>query len=64
MKLSKDKVDIILINRKMTQHDLAELMDATDSTVSRFLKNCESARKKTIGRIADALQVEVEEITE
>lgn len=64
MKLSKEKLDFILINRKMTQHDLAELMDATDSTVSRFLKNCESVRKKTIGRIADALQVEVEEITE
>ena len=64
MKLSREKVNMIMCRNKWSQRDIAEALDVSTATVSRYLKNCDRVMNKTIGRLADALQVEVEEIIE
>ena len=64
MKLSREKVDMIMCRKKFSQRDIAEALDVSTSTVSGYLTHCDRVMNKTIGRLADALQVEVEEIIE
>lgn len=61
MKLSKEKIDVIMAEKMMSQRELSEKLDVSSSTVSGYFKN-NNPRKKTIGKIADALGVDVEEI--
>lgn len=63
MKLSKDKIMLLLARRQMTQKDLAEKADLSRSNLSAIVngKNC---RWVTALRIADTLGVELDDIVE
>lgn len=62
MILSKEKTKLVMAQRKMSQSDIANLLDVSAAAISGYFKNADKVRSKTIGRLADALQVEVEEI--
>lgn len=62
MQLSREKIKMVMAEKKISQRDIAETLDVATSTVSGYFKNCERVRGKTIGRLADALQVEIDEI--
>ena len=64
MKLSRNKVEMIMCRNKWSQRDIADALDVSTQAVSNYLKHCDRVMIKTIGRLADALQVEVEEIIE
>ena len=64
MKLSIEKTHQIMAQRKMSQNDIANSLDVSAAAVSGYFKNADKVRSKTIGRLADALQVGVEEIIE
>lgn len=62
MTLSREKIQLVMAQKRMSQSDIANLLDVSAAAVSSYFKNAEKVRSKTIGRLADALQVEVEEI--
>ena len=62
MVLSKEKIKLVMAQRQMSQNDIANLLDVSAAAVSGYFKNADKVRSKTIGRLADVLQVEVEEI--
>lgn len=62
MKLSREKIEKVMAEKFISQSDIAETLDVSNSTVSKYFKNHDRVRNKTIGRLAEALQVEVDEI--
>ena len=64
MKLNREKIDLVMAEKKISQGDIADFLDVSSSTVYKYLKNYDRVRVKTIGRLADALQVEIEEIVD
>lgn len=64
MTLSRNKIERIMAEKKLSQKDIADLIDVGTSTVSGYFKNADRVRNKTIGRLADALQVDIDEIIE
>lgn len=63
MKISKDKVERVMVSRGITQSELAERMGVTTGNVSKLKRN-QSCRIKTAIRLCEALQCSVEEIIE
>lgn len=64
MKLNREKVEMAMCQRKMSQSDIAKLLDVSTQAVNGYLRRCDKVMEKTIGKLADALQVEIDEIIE
>ena len=62
MVLNIEKVELIMAKQKLSQRDMADYLGVGTSTVSGYFKNPDRVRAKTIGRLSDALQVEIEAI--
>lgn len=60
MILDSEQVLEILAHRTMRQKDLAIKIGVSESAISRYLKNPDKVRPKTVGAIADALDVPTE----
>ncbi len=64
MKIDKHKLDIAMGNACLTFGELSTLSGVSRVSVNKFLSGRSNARPATIGRIAKALNVPVQEIIE
>lgn len=62
MILNVEKTQLVMAKKKMSQNDIANLLDVSAAAVCGYFKNANKLRSKTIGRLANALQVDIEEI--
>lgn len=63
MRIDKKKIDIILAKKELTKKDLCEMIRMSQVRMQAIL-NAERLQPKTIGKIAKALNVHVEDIIE
>lgn len=63
MKLSKRKIYLLLAEKEMSWDELAARAETTRQNLSRIFNNG-NTRPKTIGKVAHALGVKVEDILE
>jgi len=65
MKVSKDKLDIVMANAGVSMLELSQKTGCTPSTLTKIKKGTiKESRPITIGKIAKALDVDVSEIIE
>ena len=62
MKIDKRKFDLALANAAYTLKELANKSGIAEVTICRITKGKQKARLSTIGKLAKALNVRVEEI--
>jgi transcriptional regulator with XRE-family HTH domain len=62
MKSDVKKINLLRIKKGMSITELAQKSELAKATVSRVLSNKSCARLDTIGKLAKALNVEVEQI--
>jgi len=62
MKIIKEAFNIALANSGMLLNELCETADVTPAAVNRILNGKRQARPQTVGKLAKALGVPVEEI--
>ena len=64
MKISKEKLNIILARKGLSFTDMARRMKVDVTMISKINKDFDRFRPKTIGKIAKALDVDVTELLE
>ncbi|MCH3965470.1 MAG: helix-turn-helix domain-containing protein [Clostridium sp.] len=64
MESNVKKINLIRIKQGMSVTELAEKSKLAKATVSRILNNKACARPDTIGKLAKALNVDVEQIVD
>ncbi|MDD4164916.1 MAG: helix-turn-helix transcriptional regulator [Eubacteriales bacterium] len=64
MRISKEKIKIYMANNCMTYDDLAKKSRVSRFTIQKMFANKVDTRPVTIGKIAKALNVKVEELIE
>lgn len=64
MKLNKNKLELCLARKGMTKQELATISGVRNTSISHSLKNGASIYPHTVGKIADALGVDVAELIE
>lgn len=57
-----DRITRFLQKQQMTQKDLAEKAGVTEAAISHYIKGDRSPRAVVLGRIADALEVSLEDL--
>lgn len=62
MKINNIKFNIAIANVAMEQKDLAEKTGLTPETISRIKNGQQEPRLSTVGKIAKALEVNVEDL--
>ena len=62
MKIDKKKFDIAFANAACTLKEFANKSGIAEVTICRIIKGKQKARLSTIGKLAKALNVKVEEI--
>ena len=62
MKLSKEKLQLVLANECMSMEDFADKVKVSRTSISKYLSGAREPRPKTIGKIAKALDVPVEKL--
>lgn len=63
MKINGKKFDILIAKRHLSFRDVAKKSNVSTTTLQN-LRNGDELMPKTVGKIADALQVEIEELIE
>lgn len=64
MKLSVDKLDIEIARKKLSINELCEKSGLPRTTVGQARRGARNVKPQTIGRLAEALGVDVTEIIE
>lgn len=64
MKISKSKIQKIQAKKKLTQRDIAALLNFTPNYISLIINGKNNISPKTVGKIAEALEVDPDEILE
>lgn len=64
MKISKEKLDIIMARKQMSINEICEASGLPGETFKQARRGVRNPKPKTIGRIASALGVDVTEIIE
>lgn len=62
MKINKQKLQIAMANACLNMDDLAILADVSRISISKYLSGLRNPKPKTIGKIAKALKVPVENL--
>lgn len=62
MKINKQKLQLAMANACLNMDDLAELVDISRVSISKYLSGLRSPKPKTLGKIAKALNVPVENL--
>lgn len=62
MKIDKMKVDIAMANKGFSAKELSEKCGISQITITRLKKGVQKARPETVGKIAKALDVQVENL--
>lgn len=62
MKIDKMKIDVAMANRGYSAKELSERCGVSQITIARLKKGIQEARPETIGKIAKALKVPVENL--
>ena len=62
MKIDKMKVDIAMANKGFSAKELSEKCGISQITITRLKKGVQTARPETVGKIAKALDVPVENL--
>lgn len=62
MKINIEKLNLLLANRCISGYELMRQAGLQEHTYSRIRNGFENLRPKTVGKIAKALNVDVEEI--
>jgi len=62
MKIDKHKVDLAMANKCYSAEELAEITGISPITIARIRRGIQKPRPKTIGMIARALNVPVENL--
>ncbi len=62
MKIDKMKVDIAMANKGFSAKELSEKCGISQITITRLKKGVQKARPETVGKIAKALDVPVENL--
>lgn len=63
MKINKDKVETAMAKKKWNLADLKNAVEIPESTLTRALYGA-GTRPAVVGKVADALEVDVEQIIE
>lgn len=64
LNLDKKKIAVIMAKKELSLSQIAEKMGTTLQAVVRLMSNTAGVLPTTVGRLAKALEVEVEEIIE
>lgn len=64
MNLNREKMNIVIARSCLTMKELSEVSGVNVTTLSRINKGKQKPSMKTIGRIAKALKVDVEELVD
>ncbi|MGN0687158.1 MAG: helix-turn-helix domain-containing protein [Oscillospiraceae bacterium] len=64
MKISKEKLEIAMGNALVTAKELSEQTGIAPETITRIKKGKQNPKPVTIGKIAKALNVKVEDLVE
>lgn len=64
MQISKNKLEKVMAERCITAENLAKLTGVSQVTLARMKRGVQNARPATIGKIAKALNVPVENLIE
>lgn len=62
MKINKKKLQIAMARKKMTNASLARATGITPQTVGNMLRGCCDTSLPTVGKVAEALGVDVTDI--
>lgn len=62
MKIDKIKMDIAMANKGYSAKELSEKCGVSQITIARLKKGVQKARPETVGKIAKALNVPVENL--
>ena len=62
MKINKQKLQIAMARKKMTNASLARATGITPQTVGNMLRGCCDTSLPTVGKVAEALGVDVTDI--
>lgn len=62
MKIDKMKIDIAIANKGYSAKELSEKCGVSQITIARLKRGVQEARPETIGKIAKALNVPVENL--
>lgn len=62
MKINKQKLQLAMANACLNMDDLAALAEVSRVSISKYLSGLRSPKPKTIGKIAKALNVRVEDL--
>lgn len=64
MKINIQKLDVIMATQCLTSEMLSKITGVSQVSISRFKKGTQQPRPATVGKIAKALGVKVEELIE
>lgn len=64
MRLNRMKLQILMAKREMNASDLAKAGNLSNSSLCKYIKGTLNPSIKQIGKIANALEVDVEQILE
>lgn len=64
MKIDNQKLDLLMANECLTSEQLSKVTGVSQVSLARFRKGTQQPRPATIGKIAKALGVRVEELIE
>lgn len=62
MKIDKMKIDVAMANKGYSAKELSEKSGVSQITIARLKRGVQKARPETIGKIAKALTVSVEQL--
>ena len=62
MKINKQKLQLAMANACLNMDDLAALAEVSRVSISKYLSGLRNPKPKTIGKIAKALNVPVENL--
>lgn len=63
MRINRDKIQVLMAEKGMTQKDIAKATGVSQGTISATMRN-NNPRATSVKRISDALGVKIEDILE
>jgi DNA-binding Xre family transcriptional regulator len=64
VKVNREKLDLAMAKNCFSAEQLSTLTGVSTVTIARIKNGCQKGRPKTIGKLAKALNVKVEELIE
>lgn len=64
MKIDMKKIDLLMAKKCLSSEQLSKVTGVSQVSIARFRKGTQEPRPKTVGKIAKALNVSVEELIE